>query len=550
MVHGEGPTRAALCVVGMAPAREEVRLGRPFMGPSGQVLNDALRRAGCPRSEAYVTNLLDYPIPLGTSVFTQPDIAHHIARCEAEVASRQPNVVLLLGNDPVRAFLPALSEGTKGAGLISKWRGSILPARVGGHVCKAVPAMHPAFFVRGAHKWEAVFRSVDIPRAVAESRTRELRYPERRTLTAPTLREAVAYLENLRREPYVSFDIETTPGYQDIACVGFGSRVDEAICIPFVHKGSTEPYWSIENEVLIWKAIARLLQSDVPKIAQNAAFEWIHFWRNGIFPANLWIDTMTLHHCLYPDFGGTEDLYRKRDPNNPGHALAFINSQYTRTPFYKDEGRQWIPAYGDERFWRYNGMDVMVTLDIALQMWEEAKALGLLDIYKEYYIRPTPHANRMEWDGVKQNLAIREQVRKETIDRIALLQEYVRADLGHDLNVKSPKQMAEFLYVERGYAPVRHHKTKKITTNKDAIAKFLAQGDRTLEAIKYQQELRDFKGDILDVTLGPEGAIHTHYKIGGTNGARWSSGKSILGTGTNLQNIPRTGIARKLFLPG
>ena len=546
LVHGSGPPKARLCAVGMAPARDEEFTGRPFTGPSGQILNSALRACGISRDEVYVTNILETSIPMGTSVYEQPGIELAITRCHSEVFSREPNVILLLGNDPLRAFMPELAEG-QGTGLIQKWRGSILQHPQGP---KIVPAMHPAFFVRGARKWEAVFKSVDVPRAVAEAKTKDLLLPKRHTITAPSLREVLEYLRWLETEPWLSFDIETTRGYQDIACVGFGSRIDEAMCVPLVRAGGREPYWSLDNEAIVWQAMARLLQSSVQKVAQNAAFEWLHFWRNGIYPANLWIDTMTLHHCLYPDFGGTEDLYRKRDPNNPGHTLAFINSQYTRTPFYKDEGRMWIPAYGDERFWRYNGTDVMVTLDAALQMHHEAKERGLLGIYQDYYLRPFLHSIRMEWDGVRQDLSIRDRARRETDERISLFQEYIRTDVGYDLNVKSPKQMAEFLYGTRGYKPVRHPKTRKVTTDKNAIARFLAQGDRTLEAINELQKLRDFKGDILDVSLGPSGSIHTHYKIGGTNGSRWSSGKSILGTGTNLQNIPRDGIARRLFLPG
>jgi len=51
----------------------------------------------------------------------------------------------------------------------------------------------------------------------------------------------------------------------------------------------------------------------------------------GIYPNPLGCDTMHMHHCLYPDFGGIMDEWskRKRDIDNPGHGLALLTSQYT-----------------------------------------------------------------------------------------------------------------------------------------------------------------------------------------------------------------------------
>src|SRR6185437_14313088 len=55
-VFGEGGTRARLMLIGEQPGDQEDRIGRPFVGPAGQLLDKALEAAGIDRTRAYVTN--------------------------------------------------------------------------------------------------------------------------------------------------------------------------------------------------------------------------------------------------------------------------------------------------------------------------------------------------------------------------------------------------------------------------------------------------------------------------------------------------------------
>jgi uracil-DNA glycosylase len=59
-VAGEGPRRARLMLVGEQPGDQEDLAGRPFVGPSGQVLDRALAQAGVPRGETFVTNAVKH----------------------------------------------------------------------------------------------------------------------------------------------------------------------------------------------------------------------------------------------------------------------------------------------------------------------------------------------------------------------------------------------------------------------------------------------------------------------------------------------------------
>src|SRR5262245_34766585 len=59
-VFGEGSASAHVMLIGEQPGDSEDLAGKPFVGPAGKVLDDALEVAGIPRSETYVTNVVKH----------------------------------------------------------------------------------------------------------------------------------------------------------------------------------------------------------------------------------------------------------------------------------------------------------------------------------------------------------------------------------------------------------------------------------------------------------------------------------------------------------
>ncbi|NIX75597.1 UdgX family uracil-DNA binding protein [Microvirga sp. c23x22] len=59
-VFGEGPDHAALVFVGEQPGDQEDIQGRPFVGPAGRILSEAMEEAGLSRKKAYVTNAVKH----------------------------------------------------------------------------------------------------------------------------------------------------------------------------------------------------------------------------------------------------------------------------------------------------------------------------------------------------------------------------------------------------------------------------------------------------------------------------------------------------------
>jgi probable DNA metabolism protein len=108
-VLGEGSTSASIMLVGEQPGDEEDLRGRPFVGPAGRVLDEALQSAGLDRGELYITNAVKHFKwqPRGKRrLHKRPDAAE-VAACnhwlDAEVEQIKPRIIVALGASALRA---------------------------------------------------------------------------------------------------------------------------------------------------------------------------------------------------------------------------------------------------------------------------------------------------------------------------------------------------------------------------------------------------------------------------------------------------------------
>jgi uracil-DNA glycosylase len=102
-VIGEGPVRARLMLVGEQPGDQEDLQGRPFVGPAGRLLDDALAAAGIVRSEIFVTNAVKHFKfePRGKRRIHKSPSQREAMACvhwlEDEIALVKPSVIVALG---------------------------------------------------------------------------------------------------------------------------------------------------------------------------------------------------------------------------------------------------------------------------------------------------------------------------------------------------------------------------------------------------------------------------------------------------------------------
>jgi DNA polymerase len=144
-VFGEGSSRSSVVFVGEQPGDQEDRAGRPFVGPAGRVLDEALERAGIDRSAAYVTNAVKHFkwTARGTRRIHAKPNAAEIAACtgawlQQELAVVRPAVVVCLGATAAQALL---GRGFR----VTKQRGTWVDSDLAPHVTATI---HPSAILR------------------------------------------------------------------------------------------------------------------------------------------------------------------------------------------------------------------------------------------------------------------------------------------------------------------------------------------------------------------------------------------------------------------
>jgi uracil-DNA glycosylase len=121
-VFGEGSRHARVMLVGEQPGDQEDRQGRPFVGPAGRLLDQALVAAGIDRDEVYVTNVVKHFkwTPRGKRRIHEKPNAAEIAACrpwlEAEIAAVRPSLLVLLGATAAQAILGRTFRVTRSRG--------------------------------------------------------------------------------------------------------------------------------------------------------------------------------------------------------------------------------------------------------------------------------------------------------------------------------------------------------------------------------------------------------------------------------------------------
>jgi DNA polymerase len=143
-VFGEGAAHAEVMLVGEQPGDKEDIAGRPFVGPAGRLLDEALAEAGIDRSRAYVTNAVKHFKWQGRGkrrIHQKPTWSESVA-CrpwlEAELAAVRPRVVVALGATAAQSLLGRDFR-------VTRQRGEPVDSSLAEHV---VATVHPSSILR------------------------------------------------------------------------------------------------------------------------------------------------------------------------------------------------------------------------------------------------------------------------------------------------------------------------------------------------------------------------------------------------------------------
>lgn len=163
-VFGRGPATASVMLVGEQPGDQEDRAGKPFVGPAGRVLDNALREAGIDRSATYVTNAVKHfkftPADRGPRRIHKTPTATEIVACRpwllAEMDVVRPKVLVLLGATAGKALLGSSFTVGRHRGVPLDWPASAPPEVKS---IDLVATIHPSAVLR-ADDQDAMFEGL------------------------------------------------------------------------------------------------------------------------------------------------------------------------------------------------------------------------------------------------------------------------------------------------------------------------------------------------------------------------------------------------------
>ena len=154
-VFGDGNPQAKIMFIGEAPGADEDRIGTPFVGRSGHLLDKMLEAIGLDRNQCYITNILPWRPP-GNRTPLDSEIAVCLPFLKRQIEIIAPDYIFTLGGSAANALLESAES-------ISRLRGKWMEyKRENGSVSKVLASFHPAYLLRSpgqkAKAWADLLR--------------------------------------------------------------------------------------------------------------------------------------------------------------------------------------------------------------------------------------------------------------------------------------------------------------------------------------------------------------------------------------------------------
>jgi DNA polymerase len=163
LVFADGNPQSRLMLVGEAPGGDEDRIGKPFVGRSGQLLDRMLAAIGLDRTGVYIANIVPWRPP-GNRTPTPQEVAICRPFIEKQIELADPDILVCLGGPSAQTLL-SIKEG------ILKTRGRWFPYQTGRREIRAFATLHPAYLLRQPLQKRLAWRDFRALKRALEGRT-------------------------------------------------------------------------------------------------------------------------------------------------------------------------------------------------------------------------------------------------------------------------------------------------------------------------------------------------------------------------------------------
>jgi DNA polymerase len=148
IIFGHGSADARIVFIGEAPGEQEDRLGEPFVGKSGQLLNKIFEAIGLKRSDVYITNAVKVRPPNNRKP-SPLEIERSKELLMKQLAIIQPRIVCTLGSSALHALTDAQQPITKVRGKPIKAANLVI-----------LPTYHPAYILRNPKELATLYHDI------------------------------------------------------------------------------------------------------------------------------------------------------------------------------------------------------------------------------------------------------------------------------------------------------------------------------------------------------------------------------------------------------
>ncbi len=139
-VFGDGSPKAKIMLIGEAPGADEDRMGKPFVGRCGKLLDKMFQAIQIERSECYITNVLPWRPP-GNRNPTDDEIAVCLPFLKRQIELIEPDYILLLGGISLKSVMDVTDS-------ISRTRGKWLEYSLPDKNIHVLATYHPSYLLR------------------------------------------------------------------------------------------------------------------------------------------------------------------------------------------------------------------------------------------------------------------------------------------------------------------------------------------------------------------------------------------------------------------
>jgi len=161
LVFADGNPEAQIMMVGEGPGADEDRIGKPFVGRAGQLLDRMLASIGLDRTKVYIANMVPWRPP-GNRDPSPEELALCTPFLMRQIELVAPKFLVTLGNVPTQSLFQTKTG-------ITRIRGQWRELSINGHGVKAIATWHPAYLLRQpAAKAQAWRDLLALKRAMSE----------------------------------------------------------------------------------------------------------------------------------------------------------------------------------------------------------------------------------------------------------------------------------------------------------------------------------------------------------------------------------------------